>query len=94
MRFTMMYHFEERVIMADKNYNNEDELTAAVAGCSAIGQACDVITKARKDAGDFAYLNLRHVMTNMDEPFRASLLALFSAADKRFMEFAAPGCDE
>ncbi len=80
--------------MKKKNYSTEEELTSAITGCATADDASNVIGKAKADTGDFAYLNIRYVITHLDEASRARMLSLFLEADPRFSEFAGPGCDK
>jgi hypothetical protein len=80
--------------MKKKNYNTVEEFTAAVESCLTIDDALDVLTKSKSDTGDFAYLNIRFVVTNTQGTTRLRLLALFCEADPRFKEFADSGCTQ
>lgn len=80
--------------MKKTHYSTEEEIRAAVIGCASTEDAGGVIQKAKEDAGDFGYLNLRYVISTLDESLLPRMTALFSEADPRFREFAASGCDQ
>ncbi len=78
--------------MKAKNYNTVEEFTSAIESCISVDDAADVLQKAKADTGDFAYLNIRYVLTNLPEPSGPNLITLFSEADPEFKEFASSGC--